>query len=180
MARLQSRDTDAARLLFERYSRLVLGVALRILQDYGEAEEIVQEAFCQVFQKADLFDPKKGSAKAWIVQIASHRALDRRAYLNRRSFYFAGEFDCVGESVPGHTDLDQELAAKLNRMELRKAFEFLTVMQRRTLELFYFEGLPLREISVKLDEPLGNVRHHYYRSLERLRKTEIVQRMRDK
>jgi RNA polymerase sigma-70 factor (ECF subfamily) len=179
MSRILLADADAANLLYARYSRLIMGVSLRILQDYGEAEENVQETFLQVFQKAEFFDMVRGTAKAWIVQIASNRALDRRAYLSRRSFYIGTEIG-VADSLPGATDLDRELGAKMNRVKIERAFEMLPEMQRRTLELFYFEEMPLREISAKLEEPLGNVRHHYYRSLERLRKTDIVQRLREK
>ena len=57
--------------------------------------------------------------------------------------------------------------------------DFLAERQRRTLELFYFEGLELREISEKLGEPLSNVRHHYYRGLKKLQKSAIVQKLRD-
>jgi len=178
MARLDANDSNVLNLLFDRYSRLVLGIALRILHDHGEAEEVVQEAFFQVFQKASLFDPAKGAAKAWIVQIAFHRALDRKAYLDRRGFYLCTDIGCLDNTLLGKTDLDQEIGARLNRVHLEKAFEELPEKQRRTLELFYFEGLELREIIEKLNEPLGNVRHHLYRGLERLRKSAFVQRIR--
>ena len=62
---------------------------------------------------------------------------------------------------------------------LLSAFEDLTPMQRKTLELFYFQGLELREISQRLNEPFGNVRHHFYRGLERLRKSPAVKRLRE-
>ena len=63
MVRLQASDSTALGLLFDRYARLVLGIALRVLRDYGEAEDVVQEVFFHVFQKASLFDPLKGSCK---------------------------------------------------------------------------------------------------------------------
>jgi RNA polymerase sigma-70 factor (ECF subfamily) len=180
MARLHANDSNALNLLFDRYSRLVLRIALRILHDYGEAEDVVQEAFFHVFQQTKLFDPSKGSAKAWIVQIAFHRALDRKSYLDRRGFYLRSDIGCLDDTLSGKTDLDREIGAKLNRVQLEKAFEELPEMQRRTLELFYFEGLELREIIEKLNEPLGNVRHHLYRGLERLRKSAFVQRLWEK
>jgi RNA polymerase sigma-70 factor (ECF subfamily) len=79
----------------------------------------------------------------------------------------------------GATDLDREIGSKLNRAQLQKAFAELPDVQRVTLELFYFEGLDLREISEKLSEPLGNTRHHFYRGLERLRKSAFVQKLRE-
>jgi RNA polymerase sigma-70 factor, ECF subfamily len=180
MVRLQASDTSALDLLFDRYARLVLGVALRVLHDYGEAEDVVQDVFFHVFRKASLFDPAKGSAKGWIVQMAFHWALDKRAHLGRRGFYLGTEIQSLDDTLLGETDLDREIGAKLNRAQLEKAFEELPEMQRRTLELFYFEGLELREISEKLGEPLANVRHHYYRGLAKLRKSAFVKRLREK
>jgi RNA polymerase sigma-70 factor (ECF subfamily) len=68
---------------------------------------------------------------------------------------------------------------RLDFSHLLSAFEDLTQMQRRTLELFYFQGMELREISQRLGEPIGNVRHHFYRGLERLRKSPAVKRLRE-
>jgi RNA polymerase sigma-70 factor (ECF subfamily) len=174
MARLRSRDSEALEVLFERYSRLVLGIALRTLRDFGEAEDTVQETFFYLYKRARLFDSAKGSAKAWIVQAAFHRALDRKLYLRRRGFYVGKEIDSLCDTLPGATDLDHEIGAKINRTRLELAFAELPEAQRRTLEMFYFEGLDLREIAEALNDALGNIRHHYYRGLERLRKDALV------
>src|SRR5580704_5014716 len=77
MARLQARERGALDALFDRYSRLVFSIGNRVLRDHGEAEELVQEAFLYIYQRAALFDPSKGRALAWIVQAAFHRALNR-------------------------------------------------------------------------------------------------------
>jgi len=180
IARLQARDSNALNLLFDRYARLVLSIALRILRDHGEAEEVVQDVFLYVYQKASLFDPARGSAKAWIVQIAFHRALDRKAHLSRRGFYVGTDIDPLHDTLLGHSDLEQEVGSGMNRVLLERAFEDLPEIQRRTLNLFYFQGLELREISERLNEPLGNVRHHFYRGLEKLRKSAFVRRLREK
>ena len=164
---------------FDRYARLVFGVANRVLHDHGEAEDVVQEVFFHIFQKAALFDPLKGSAKGWIVYIAFHRALDKRAHLGRRGFYLGTVIESLDDTLLGETDLDREIGAKLNREQLEKAFEELPESQRRTLELFYFEGLELREISERLEQPLSNVRHHYYRGLAKLRKSSFVKKLRE-
>jgi RNA polymerase sigma-70 factor, ECF subfamily len=180
IARLQARDSNALNLLFDRYARLVLSIALRILRDHGEAEEVVQDAFFYVYQKASLFDPARGSGKAWIVQIAFHRALDRKAHLSRRGFYVGTDIDPLHDTLLGHSDLEQEVGSGMNRVLLERAFEDLPEIQRRTLNMFYFQGLELREISERLNEPLGNVRHHFYRGLEKLRKSAFVRRLREK
>jgi RNA polymerase sigma-70 factor, ECF subfamily len=179
MASLQSNDASALEILFDRYSRLVLSIARGVVRDSGEAEDIVQEAFFYVYKKSMLFDGSKGSVKSWILQIALHRALDRKSHLARRGFYAGTDIGSLDDTLLGETDLDREIGAKLNRAQLEKAFEQLPGTQRLTLELFYFEGLDLREISEKLNEPLGNTRHHFYRGLERLRKSAFVQRLRE-
>jgi RNA polymerase sigma-70 factor (ECF subfamily) len=163
-------------LLFERYSRLVFGVAYRVLGDAGEAEEVVQEVFLYLCRKSQLFDESKGSLKAWIVQIAFSRALDRKMYLARRGFYEDGNIASL--QIREEADLEQEIDAKLIRKHLESAFSGLTDRQRRTIEFFYFDGLDLREISEQLGEPLGSVRHHLYRGLERLRKSSLLRRLR--
>src|ERR1700719_3663601 len=169
MARLQSSHSDALEILFTRYSRLVLSIARGVVRDPGEAEDVVQEVFFYLYKKSNLFDGSKGSVKNWVLQIALHRALDRKAHLARRGFYLGTDLASLGDTLLGETDLDREIGAKLNRTQLEKAFEELPESQRVTLELFYFEGLDLREISRKLNQPLGNTRHYFYRGLERLR-----------
>jgi RNA polymerase sigma-70 factor, ECF subfamily len=179
MASIQTKDSKALELLFNRYSRLVFGIALRILGDHSEAEEVVQEAFFYLYQKATLFDPTRGSAKGWVVQIAFSRARDRKGHLARRGFYSGTDIDSLDDTLRGHGDMERELEAKLDFSQLQLAFDDLTPMQKQTLEMFYFEGMELREISERLHEPFGNVRHHFYRGLERLRKSPAVKRLRE-
>jgi len=179
MARLQANDASALEILFDRYARLVFRIARGVVRDTGEAEDVVQEAFFHLYKKCTLFDSSKGSVKNWILQVALHRALDRKEHLARRGFYLGTDLGSLDDTLLGGTDLDREIGSKLNRAQLRKAFKELPGVQRVTLELFYFEGLDLREISEKLNEPLGNTRHHFYRGLERLRKSAFVQRLRE-
>ena len=179
MAGVQADDSRALELLFQRYGHLVLRIARSVVRDRGEAEDVVQDAFFYLYQKSRLFDPSKGTAKNWIVQIALHRALDRKSHLVRRGFYVGTDIRSLDDTLMGETDLDREISAKLNRSQLHKAFEQLPQIQRLTLELFYFEGLDLREISARLQESHGNTRHHFYRGLERLRKSVFVQRLRE-
>jgi RNA polymerase sigma-70 factor, ECF subfamily len=179
MACLQCNDTSALEILFDRYARLVFRIARGVVRDTGEAEDVVQEAFFHVYKKCQLFDKAKGSVKNWIVQVALHRALDRKEHLARRGFYLGTDLTSLDDTLLGGTDLDREIGSKLNRAQLQKAFQELPEVQRVTLELFYFEGLDLREISERLSEPLGNTRHHFYRGLERLRKSAFVQKLRE-
>jgi len=181
MERVRREDPEALDILFSRYSRLVFSIAMRILKDVGEAEEVVQESFLYVFRKANVFEPSRGSAKVWIVHVAYSRARDRKAHLARRGFYLRADIasNSLDGTLAGQEDLERETGARLDFDRLQCAFDDLTEIQRSTLELFYFEDLDLREISERLREPLGNVRHHFYRGLERLRKSAIAERLRD-
>jgi RNA polymerase sigma-70 factor (ECF subfamily) len=180
MALVQANDAAALECLFHRYSRLVLRIARGIVRDPGEAEDVVQEAFFYLYKKSALFDGAKGNVKSWLAQIALHRALDHRSRLVRRGFYAGTDIGSLDDILIGETDLDREIGAKLDGEQLLKAFAQLPEAQRSTLELFYFQGLDLREISRKQQESLGNTRHHFYRGLERLRKSAFVQKLRDK
>ena len=164
---------EALGILFRRHSRAVRNIAYRILRDTAEAEDLVQEVFLLLFQKAKLFDAKKGTASSWIIQIAYHRAMNRRQYLAHRQHYKTQELD--EEQIGGAHQplLTDEITARnlLNRLR-----EQLSEEQSETLELHFFEGYSLREIAAKTNQTLGNVRHHYYRSLERLRSNLFPQK----
>jgi RNA polymerase sigma-70 factor, ECF subfamily len=169
MSRIQAGDQPALGLLFDRYSRLVLSVALRILHDTSEAQELVQDVFLYVFNKAIAFDAGRGSLRSWLLQIAYSRAFDRRDYLTVRRFYDYCQIDEIIDSVPSQFCLENQGEISELREVLRTAFAALEERQQTTLNLFFFEGYSLKEISVRLDETLGNTRHHYYRGLEKLR-----------
>lgn len=178
MMRLRSRDRDALALLFERYSRLVFTIAYRILRDYGEAEDLMQSVFLHLYEHAEGYDANKGSAKTWITQRCYSRALDRRDYLSHRQIYLGTDPDAQPDTLTGDCDLEQMMGSKLLRKQLMRALLELPEKQRLTLRMNFFEGLDLREISERLGDPVANVRHHYYRGLERLRKSEFARSLR--
>jgi RNA polymerase sigma-70 factor, ECF subfamily len=180
MSWIRAKDHPALDELFARYSKLVFGIALRVLNDRSEAEEVVQEVFLAIYQKASQFDPAKGSGKTWLVQIAFSRARDRRSHLTRRGFYSGTDVDSLHDTLQGEDNIEREVGSRIDFAYLLSAFEELTQMQRTTLELFYSQGLELGEISDRLNEPLGNVRHHLYRGLERLRKSPAVKRFKER
>ena len=169
IARVQAADETALGVLFDRYSRLVISIGSRILRDPGEAQELVQDVFLQVYRKSRLFDPSRGSFRGWLIQIASRRAFDRREYLNLHRFYDDRNLDDFVDVIQSACDVEYQTAVTQGEAALRKAFEQLNEKQRTTLELYFFEGYTLREISEQLNESLGNARHYYYRALERLR-----------
>lgn len=179
IARLQADDSNALEPLFRRFSKRVFSVALRILHDRGEAEEVVQEVFFSLFRRAKLFDSSRGSAKAWISQVASHRALDRKAYLSRRGFYVSTDIAQLADALSKEADQDRRVGEHHDLIKIERALGQLSHMQQYTLGLYYFEGLDLYEIAERLHQSLGNTRHHLYRGVEHLRRNASVRRLRE-
>jgi RNA polymerase sigma-70 factor (ECF subfamily) len=169
LGHIQKRDEGSALALFRRYDKLALSIGLRILQDEGEAEDLVQEIFIRLCSEADSFDSKKGSARTWIIQMIYRRTFDRRAYLNRRQFYRGTDAAEHTNTVIGTRNIEEDIIARLTVQQLETAFNELSERQRETLEMFFFEGLKFAEIAERTGQDLKNVRHHYYRGLERLR-----------
>src|SRR5271170_2606424 len=95
MVHLQAGCNDALAVLFDRYHRLVLSIALKIVRDPGEAEDVVQSVFLEIFRSVAQFDPAKGTTKVWVLQYAYHRAINRRQHLNARNFYSQTSIDEV-------------------------------------------------------------------------------------
>lgn len=162
----QSGDREALGILFDRYSRLVLAVGLRIVRDNAEAEDLVHDVFLFLLAKSNHFNPAKGSARAWLARVTYHRALDRRKYLVKRRYYDNRDNEHLPESASPNGESTDLIYWQ---SQLQRAFEDLSQEQRITLELCFFEGYTINEISKKLGTEPGNVRHYYYRGLERLR-----------
>ena len=171
MEQLRNGHPDALPILFDRFHRLVLKIALRILRDPGEAEDVMQDIFLEIFNKADHFDRTKGSAKTWILQYAYHRSLSRRQYLALRNFYDRHKTTEAEIAESNSVDVAwRGLTFQEWRRVLQQGLATLTEKQRKTIELACFQGLLLSEIAERTRESLPNVRHHYYRGLQALRK----------
>ena len=154
--------------------RAIFNVARRILKDDSEAEDLVQEVSLLVYQRAHLFDPSRSSAASWIIQIAYHRAIDRRRYLTQRQHYNRPEL--IEELTPAKSPVTLDTITARDLLE--KMRHELSEDQMQTLELHFFEGLSFREISEKTGQSYGNVRNHYYRGIERLRSHIFPQKRR--
>ena len=178
LLRLRGRDKAALGLLFDRYAALVFSIGFRILRDHGEAEDLMQNVFLYLWEKSALYDPEKSAAKAWIMQKCYSRALDRRDYLNYRQTFTGTNGTTQPDFLPGSFDLEREIGSRLNREQLLKALEELPERQRQTLTLSFFEGLDMQEIGERLGEPVKQVRHHYYRGLNKLRRSTLIQNLR--
>jgi RNA polymerase sigma-70 factor, ECF subfamily len=172
MARICSSEKEPLGLLFQRYACLVYNIGRRILRDGTEAEDLVQDLFVFIQRKCKVFDRSKSSARSWIIQMAYHRAIERRRYLTTRQFYARMDIESSTVRLVGTPtgESDYSAEAVFGRNGLAKVLKSLTEDQRETLCLHFFEGYTLAEISQKSGQTLGNVRNHYYRGLDKLRK----------
>jgi len=172
MGRLRQGDREALASLFRRYSKTVRSVAFRILRDVAEADDLVQEVFLFIHRKSQLFDETKSSARSWIVQMTYHRAIDRRRYLQSRHFYTHLDLNGTTDVIDRHHGFKADMfPAELVRNQTFEAIlDTLSEDQRNTLVLHFVEGFTFAEVAAKLDQSAGNVRNHYYRGLEKLRK----------
>jgi RNA polymerase sigma-70 factor, ECF subfamily len=163
LQRVRQGDQSAMTDLFDRYSRAVYSVAMRILKDSGQAEDVMQEIFLQVWRNSDSFVPGRGSLGAWLVVVARNRAID---LLRRRK-----PTDSVDEVIlasPGNLASEAEHHALIEKV--RKVLQGLPAEQQRSMELAFFEGLSHAEIAERTGDPLGTVKTRIRLALITLRK----------
>ena len=174
MSSICNGDKEALALLFRRCARIVRGVVYRVLRDTSEADDMVQEIFLLIHRDCQTFDSSKGPARFWILQMAYRRAISRRRYLTSRHFYTHLDLDDAASQLADPRmsvgQLEDSIDGGLENGGLQQAFEALAENQRQTLRLFFIEGYTLDEIAAKLGQSRGNVKHHYFRGLDRLRK----------
>jgi RNA polymerase sigma-70 factor, ECF subfamily len=172
LTRLGAGELEALGCLFQRYSQVVRRISARILRNAAETDDFVQDLFLFLQRKCDVFDSSRSSARSWIVQMAYQRAIERRRHLTSRQFYSREEIGIDANQVVGIATAENDYSAEavFGRNGLEQVLKALSEDQRETLRLHFFEGYTLAEISEKLGQPLGSIRHHYYRGLDKLRK----------
>ena len=141
MIQLQDGVNDALAVLFERYQRLVFSIALKIVRDRGEAEDVTQNVFLEIYRSVAQFDPSKGTTKVWLLQFAYHRAFNRKKYLNTRNFYNQESTRSLGFPLVCEFFTSGRYApAELQRL-LQEGLASLGEPQKRVIELASYDGL---------------------------------------
>ena len=163
---LKRGSNEALAILFDRYHRLVFHVALRIVRDPGEAEEVVQTVFLSIFRAVENFDRRKGLARVWLLQYAYHRALHRKRHLTANYFYRWEELEVAMNVGAARAFLGDP---RENNRLVDQLLQRLKPRQRSVVELTYYEGLTAREVARRLNESVHVVRHDIHRSLAALR-----------
>jgi RNA polymerase sigma-70 factor (ECF subfamily) len=167
LTRIGRRDENAMEDIFRRYSGPVYSVALRVLHDTGQAEDVLQEVFLQLWRNPTAFDQDRGSLGAWLMVIARNRAID---LVRRRK-----PSDSVDDVVLASSiNVADEAERNVMMEKVHRALAELPSEQRKSLELAYFEGLSHAEIASRTGDPLGTVKTRIRQALITLRKAFVA------
>ena len=160
---MRAGDQSAMADVYDRYSGVVYGVALRVLANTTAAEDVVQEIFLQLWRNPQSFDAERGRLAPWLAVIARNRAID---HLRKRPTE-----DSIDElPISTGVDLESDSGQKLAIEKVRGVLAQLPAEQRKALELAYFEGMTHSEIAGKTGEPLGTIKTRIRTGLLALRK----------
>jgi RNA polymerase sigma-70 factor (ECF subfamily) len=168
--RMAQGDGGALAELYDRHGRIVYSLAVRILADHGEAEDLTQDVFALAWRNAARYDPARGAVAAWLLVTTRTRAIDRLRGRRVRPAP-AGEddlrrLDAIPDSAPS---VEMIAADRETAVRVRDALAGLPVEQREALELAYFEGLSHSEIGDRTGTPLGTIKTRIRTGLSRLR-----------
>lgn len=158
----------AMREVYARCGARAFAVTLRLLPSRADAEEVLQEAFLDVWRRAREFDPERGGLETWVTTIARTRAIDRLRSMGTASRVVEGathQPPPVSATPPAP---DEASALRQNRQRVLAALKQLPAEQREVVELAYFEGLSQREIAERTGDPLGTVKTRARLALEKL------------
>ena len=162
LQRVAARDTAALAELYDRHSRLLFSLILRIVRDRGEAEEILQEAFVRVWTRAEIYDSRMGGPLPWIVRVARNYAIDRLRIRRVRATVNAPTIDVASlDAAAPATDIQTPEGAVLDaerRQTLTDALAGLPTEQRELIEAAFFEGYTHSELAQRFELPLGTVK----------------------
>lgn len=164
--RLQNGETDALAILYDRHAALVYGIALHLLTNTTEAEDLTQDIFL-ILTKKSTYDPRRGSLRTYLSILTRSRALDRlRTHTRRQQI----RYQAVNEHEQVLSANPMEEAAQLERaQEVLEALEQLSTKEREVLRMAYYQGLSQAEIATRLSTALGTVKSRTRRGLLKLR-----------
>jgi len=166
--RLKNRDPQAMAELYDRYGRVMFALIFRVVHNEAVAEDLVQESFLRIWNRAHAFDHEKGSLGPWVLAVARNRAIDYLRSVDGRMAQNALELEKL-EQPALFVDLENGILNLDRVRKLRGAFEKLSQNQRLVLELAYWEGFSQTEISDRLKQPLGTVKTWIRTGLKLLR-----------
>ncbi len=171
LVRIASGELHALDELYERYKTMAYSIAYRITNDATLAEDVVQDAFMGAWRNAERYMQGRGSVKTWLLSIVHHRAID--AVRRRKPTTELPDFEAVPPRQMQVPDVWAEVSAQLDAVEVRRALEVLSSVQREAIELAYFGGLTQQEIAERTGTPLGTVKSRMRLGLLAMRRVLI-------
>ena len=168
LERMARGDHEALAELYDRHGRLVFSLALRILRDQGDAEDIVQDVFAQAWRQAARYESSRGNVIAWLLNLTRSRAIDRLRGRRARPDTAAGDPSTL-ELPDLSQPVDEQIALSTEAARIRAAVDELSVLQRVAIELAFYEGLTHVEIAERLELPLGTVKTRIRQGLLKLK-----------
>jgi RNA polymerase sigma-70 factor (ECF subfamily) len=170
LQRLAAGDGDAAARLYDRHARAVYSLVLRILNDEGDAEDVVQDVFAQAWRQAARYDASRGAVGAWLLMMARSRAIDKlRSARARPGSRITEDPTAIDDMPAALRDAPSVIIDAENARLVQRALAELPLLQRLVIELAYYEGLTQREIADRLEQPLGTIKSRLRLGLLRLR-----------
>jgi RNA polymerase sigma-70 factor, ECF subfamily len=170
LQRLAAGDGDAAARLYDRHARAVYSLVLRIVNDEGDAEDVVQEVFAQAWRQAARYDASRGAVGAWLLMMARSRAIDKLRSVRARPGSRSADDPAAIDDMPSPLrDAPTAIIDAENARLVQRALAELPLLQRLVIELAYYEGLSQREIADRLEQPLGTIKSRLRLGLLRLR-----------
>lgn len=161
MGRVARQDRAAFEMLYDRHAGMALGLAIRILGERAAAEEVLQDVFWRIWQRASTFDFAQGSFGAWLLGIVRNRCIDELRKRRGRQTALTVEIDAQADYAQDlrdtQTDVSEAVWHNLRSEQVRTTLAALPDSQRIVLEMAYFENLTRQEIAERLGEPLGTV-----------------------
>jgi RNA polymerase sigma-70 factor, ECF subfamily len=166
---IASRSEAAFEAFYDRHSTVVYSMARKILKTQSDAEEVMQDVFVRVWNKASDFDASRGTVLAWLMTIAHHTAVDvYRRNQNRPTIELDDNaLNIASQNTSGHGANASDLV--LDQMVAAKALEMLEVTDRMVIEALYFEGLSQSQLAARIGLPLGTLKSRARSALQRLR-----------
>lgn len=162
-------DPAALEQLYDRYGRAIFNLAYRMLQDAHVAEEVVQDVFTKVWQKADLYSPEQGKFSTWILQVTRNRTLDVIKSRKRKPQEVLDRDSTLHNHVDPRPATDEIALQNLESEQVRSSLDTLSGEQRRIIEWIYFQGMSHQEITERFEIPLGTVKSRARLALQHLR-----------
>ncbi len=170
LRRIGEGDVGAVAALYDRYAPSMLAIAIRIVRDRTEAEDVVHDSFVLVGERARQYMADRGSVAAWLITLVRNLSIDRRRRTERRGA-IARDVFAHEPTVESSSDANPEASVldAAERERIRLALARLPDVQRATLEVAFFEGLSYPEIAEREGVPLGTIKSRAARALAALR-----------